>query len=50
MPGAVVGTKALLRDALHPQGFAAAHDAQMAAERAAQGVRIRELAAMFAGR
>jgi enoyl-CoA hydratase/carnithine racemase len=50
MPGAVTGTKALLGDALYPQGFAAAHDAQMAAERAAQGVRIRELAAMFAGR
>jgi len=50
MPGAVAGTKALLRDALHAQGFSAAHDAQLAAERAAQGVRIRELAAMFAGR
>ena len=50
MPGAVAGTKRLLGDALYPQGFAAAHDAQMADERAAQGDRIRELAAMFAGR
>ena len=50
MPGAVAGTKRLLGDALYPHGFAHAHDAQMAAERAAQGVRIRELAAMFAGR
>lgn len=50
LPGAVSGTKELLRDAMHPAGWAAAHDAQMAAERAAQGVRIRELAAMFAGR
>ena len=33
-----------------PLGASAAHDAQMAAERGAQGVRIRELAAMFAGR
>jgi enoyl-CoA hydratase/carnithine racemase len=50
MPGAVAGTKALLRDAAHAAGWSAAHDAQMAAERGAQGVRIRELAAMFAGR
>jgi enoyl-CoA hydratase/carnithine racemase len=50
MPGAVSGTKGLLRDAMYPDGFAATHDAQMAAERAAQGIRIRELAAMFAGR
>jgi hypothetical protein len=50
MPGAVAGTKRLLGDALYPQGFAQAHDAQMAAERATQGDRIRDLAAMFAGR
>jgi enoyl-CoA hydratase/carnithine racemase len=50
LPGAVASTKALLRDALNPGGFASAHDAQMADERAAQGGRIRELAAMFAGR
>ena len=50
MPGAVAGTKRLLGDALYPNGFAQAHDAQMAAERAAQGDRIRELAAMLAGR
>lgn len=50
MPGAVAGTKQLLSDAMYRSGFAAAHDAQMAAERAAQGIRIHELAAMFAGR
>jgi enoyl-CoA hydratase/carnithine racemase len=50
MPGAVAGTKALLRDALHPQGYAVVHDAQMAHERAVQAERIRELAAMFARR
>lgn len=50
MPGAVAGTKALLRDAAHRAGYAAAHDAQLGAERAAQGTRIRELAAMFTGR
>lgn len=43
-PGAVAATKALLRDALHGPGYAAAHDAQLAAERAAQGERIRQLA------
>jgi enoyl-CoA hydratase/carnithine racemase len=42
--GAVAATKALLRDALHGLGYAAAHDAQLAAERAAQGERIRQLA------
>ncbi len=46
-PGAVAATKALLRDALHPAGWGPAHDAQVADERAAQGERIRELAAMF---
>jgi hypothetical protein len=35
---------------MFPEGFVAAHEAQMAAERAAQAVRIREMAAMFAGR
>ncbi len=50
LPGAVSATKALLADAvLAPSTWAQAHEAQMAAERAAQGVRIRELAAMFAG-
>jgi hypothetical protein len=46
-PGVVADTKALLRDALHPAGRAAAHDDQLAAERAAQGRRIREMAAMM---
>lgn len=50
LPGAVSATKALLLDARHRQGWAAAHDAQLAAERGAQGERIRELAGMFAGR
>ncbi len=50
LPGAVSATKALLRDAaVAPGTWAEAHDAQMAAERAAQVIRIRELAAMFAG-
>lgn len=44
-PGAVAGTKALLRDAAHRREHAAAHDAQLAAERAAQAVRIRALSA-----
>lgn len=46
--GAVAATKALLRDAMHRAGYAGAHDAQLAAERAAQGERIRELAALLA--
>jgi enoyl-CoA hydratase/carnithine racemase len=50
LPGAISGTKALLSDAMFPEGFVAAHEAQMAAERAAQALRIREMAAMFAGR
>ena len=50
LPGAVAGTKALLRDAMHPEGLGAAHESQMAAERGAQVLRIRELAAMFAAR
>ena len=57
MPGAVAATKALLRDAAVRSGevssgrigYAAAHDAQLAAERGAQGVRIRELVAMMLG-
>jgi enoyl-CoA hydratase/carnithine racemase len=49
LPGAVAATKQLLRDAIHPTGHAEAHDAQMAAERAAQGDRIRELVAMMMG-
>jgi enoyl-CoA hydratase/carnithine racemase len=47
--GAVAATKALLRDALHGSGYTAAHDAQLADERAAQGVRIRELVGMMLG-
>ncbi len=43
-PGAVAGTKALLRDAAARRDHATAHDAQMAAERAAQALRIRDLA------
>jgi enoyl-CoA hydratase/carnithine racemase len=50
LPGAVSATKTLLRDAIHHGSHAEAHDAQLAAERAAQGDRIRELAAMFSGR
>jgi enoyl-CoA hydratase/carnithine racemase len=46
-PGAVSGTKALLRDAMHHGGWAQAHDDQLADERAAQGVRIREMVAML---
>ena len=46
-PGAVSGTKALLRDAMHHGGWARAHDDQLADERAAQGVRIREMVAML---
>jgi enoyl-CoA hydratase/carnithine racemase len=49
LPGAVAGTKALLRDAAGGGDWAAAHDRQVAAERGAQGVRIRELVAMLAG-
>ena len=49
LPGAVSATKGLLRDALRGEGWAAAHDAQMAAERAVQGVRIRELVALMTG-
>ena len=45
--GVVAATKALLRDAPHPSGYARAHAAQLADERAAQGVRIRELVAMM---
>lgn len=48
-PGVVAATKALLRDAGHPDGYAAAHDGQLAAERGAQGVRIRELVGMMLG-
>ena len=53
VPGAVAGSKALLRDAAvraggADGGWAQAHDAQLAAERAAQGERIRALAAGFA--
>ncbi len=44
MPGAVAGTKALLRDAAARRDHAAMHDAQLAAERAAQALRIRDLA------
>lgn len=47
LPGAVAATKALLRDAGHHAGHAAAHDSQLAAERRAQGERIRELAGML---
>lgn len=43
--GAVAATKALLRDAMHPAGHASAQDEQLSAERAAQGERIRSLAA-----
>ena len=58
LPGAVSATKALLRDAAvragaigsGEVGYAAAHDDQLAAERAAQGVRIRELVGMMMGR
>lgn len=50
LPGAVAATKTLLRDAMHHDSHAAAHDAQLAAERGAQGLRIRELAAMLTGR
>ena len=58
VPGAVSATKALLRDAAvragaigsGEVGYAPAHDAQLAAERAAQGVRIRELVGMMMGR
>lgn len=42
---AISATKQLLRDALHEGGHTAAHDARLAAERAAQGERIRQLAA-----
>ena len=50
LPGAVAATKSLLADAvLAPSTWAQAHDAQMAAERSAQVIRIRELAAMFGG-
>lgn len=49
LPGAVAQTKRLLRDAMHPGGYAAAHDAQMAAERAAQVGRIREMVALLGG-
>jgi enoyl-CoA hydratase/carnithine racemase len=48
-PGAVSATKALLRDAMHPAGWAEAHEAQVADERAAQGERIRGLVAMLVG-
>jgi enoyl-CoA hydratase/carnithine racemase len=47
LPGAVAATKQLLSDAIHHTGYAEAHDAQIAAERAAQGVRIRELVGMM---
>lgn len=54
LPGAVSATKALLRDAAvvvadTRAGWAGAHDAQMAAERAAQGDRIRQLVSMMSG-
>jgi enoyl-CoA hydratase/carnithine racemase len=49
MPGAVAGTKALLRDAAAGGDWADAHRRQVAAERGVQGVRIRELVAMMAG-
>lgn len=42
---AISATKQLLRDALHERGHTAAHEARLAAERAAQGERIRQLAA-----
>jgi enoyl-CoA hydratase/carnithine racemase len=48
-PGAVAATKALLRDAMHPEAWALSHDAQLAAERAAQGERIRQMVAMMSG-
>jgi enoyl-CoA hydratase/carnithine racemase len=51
LPGAVIGTKALLRDAAAGGGdWAGAHDRQVAAERGIQGGRIRELVAMMTGR
>ncbi len=58
LPGAVSATKALLRDAVVRVGdvaagavdYASAHDAQLLAERTAQGVRIRALVAMMMGR
>jgi enoyl-CoA hydratase/carnithine racemase len=49
LPGAVSATKALLRDAGHGSGWAAAHDAQLSAERAAQVDRIREMVALMTG-
>lgn len=57
MPGAVAATKLLLRDAAVRSAasgtvadlWGSAHDAQLAAERAHQGERIRELASMLSG-
>jgi enoyl-CoA hydratase/carnithine racemase len=50
VPGAVAGTKALLRDAAAGGDWVDAHRRQVAAERGVQGVRIRELVAMMTGR
>jgi enoyl-CoA hydratase/carnithine racemase len=49
LPEAVSATKSLLRDALYGESWVAAHDAQLAAERGAQGGRIREMVAMMTG-
>lgn len=49
LPGAVAATKALLADAIHHEGHSVAHDSQLAAERAAQGDRIREIVTMMLG-
>jgi enoyl-CoA hydratase/carnithine racemase len=49
-PGAIAATKALLRDAMYPTGWSDALAAQVAAERAAQGDRIREMVALLAPR
>jgi enoyl-CoA hydratase/carnithine racemase len=50
LPGAIAATKQLLRDAMHPEGHSAAHDAQMEAERAAQVGRIVEMVRLLGGR
>ena len=46
LPGAVAATKALLRDAVRAEGYAAAHDAQLLAERTAQAGRFHDLMGM----
>ena len=50
LPGAIAATKRLLRDAMHPEGHSAAHDARMSAERAAQVGRIAEMVALLGPR